>query len=62
MNAPDYRHLLTRVVMSWDADSDIEFLAAIREARQALGFKLADEQEDRDEQALIEWHRSNHRA
>lgn len=36
----DARALLKRIVMSWDADQDEEFIEAVSEARALLGFVL----------------------
>lgn len=42
----DPQQLLKRVIVAWDSDESLEFMAAVIAARKHLGLKLADEDED----------------
>ena len=42
----DTRGLLRRLVIAWDADQDEEFDEAMREARELVGLRLADDADD----------------
>lgn len=41
----DYQALLRRMIVAWDEDDLMDFLAACAAARHALGLTLADEHE-----------------
>jgi hypothetical protein len=45
--------LLKRIVMAWDTDDSLEFLATLRLARTHLGLKLADEREDAEDRSVL---------
>lgn len=51
--APPEREMLKRMVMTYDMDDSMEFLAALTSARDALGLKLADEDEERTDRELL---------
>jgi hypothetical protein len=53
MTQPDWHAILKRVVMSYDTDDDMEFLAAMHAARLALGFRLRPRAHDDDVAVLI---------
>jgi len=45
--------LLRQIVMAWDSDESIEFLEAITLARQSVGLKLADADEEYDDVEVL---------
>jgi hypothetical protein len=51
--SPALPTLLKRIVMAYDSDDSLEFLAALRAARKAIGFKLADKEEDAKDVAAL---------
>jgi len=48
-----WREMLKRLVMAWDTDDDMEFLAATFASRKALGLKLADAEEEATDQEVL---------
>ncbi len=51
--SPALPTLLKRIVIAWDSDDSLDFLAAMRAARKVLGLKLADEKEDAEDVAVL---------
>lgn len=50
----EWQERTRRLVMAWDTDEDLEFLAAITSARHALGLTLADDDDRKtDEEVLV---------
>lgn len=47
------KRLLRRVVVGWDGEESIEFVAAITAARKSLGLKLANEEAREDAEMLV---------
>ena len=45
--------LLRRVVIAWDTNDSLEFLAALTAARKHLGLVVADDREKRDDIAVL---------
>ena len=45
--------LLRRVVIAWDTNDSLEFLAALTAARKHFGLVLADDREKRDDIAVL---------
>jgi hypothetical protein len=52
-DAPNYEELLKRLVLAYDANEHLEHIAAMRSARLALGFILADREEDAADIAVL---------
>lgn len=50
---PDDRELLTKIVMAWDSDDSLDFLASMRQARRRLGLKLANAREDQEDAEVL---------
>lgn len=53
MNDIDWRGALLRVVVAYDTEDSLEFLAAMTTARKHLGLKLSDEREVRDDAEVL---------
>lgn len=50
---PVAREMLKRIVVAWDSDESLEFLAAVTVARRALGLKLADAEKEADDLEIL---------
>ena len=51
---PDYQAILRRLMLAYDADDDMDFLAACVAARHALGIRLADDHENATDADVLE--------
>jgi hypothetical protein len=50
---PDHATILRRIVMAWDTDDSLEFLAGLHHARLVLGLKRADTREEAEDIAVL---------